>query len=58
VYEAIININDKKVAGSSSSTSSKGTGELNRLACSVNYDVHSGSTSRGRCKGRAFGGFL
>jgi hypothetical protein len=46
------------VAGSSSSMSSKGTRELNRLACSVNYDAHSGSTSRGRCKGRAFGGFL
>jgi hypothetical protein len=58
VFEAIIDSNYKKVAGSSSSTSSKGTRELNRLACSVNYDAHSGSTSRGRCKGRAFGGFL
>jgi hypothetical protein len=58
VFESIINNNDKKVAGSSSSMSIKDTGELNRLACSVNYDAHSGSTSRGRCKGRAFGGLL
>jgi hypothetical protein len=57
VFEAIIDSNDKKAAGPSSSLSIKGTRELNRLACSVNYDVHSGSTSRGRCKGRAYGGF-
>jgi hypothetical protein len=57
VFEAIIDSNDKKATGPSSSLSIKGTRELNRLACSVNYDVHSGSTSRGRCKGRAYGGF-
>jgi hypothetical protein len=58
VFEAIIDSNDKKVAGFSSSLSIKGTRELNRLACSVNYDAHSGSTSRGRCKGKALGGLL
>jgi hypothetical protein len=57
VFEAIIVSNDKKEADPSSSLSIKGKRELNRLACSVNYDVHSGSTSRGRCKGRAYGGF-
>jgi hypothetical protein len=57
VFEAIIDSNVKKVAGPSSSLSIKGTRELNRLSCSVNYDAHSGSTSRGRCKGRAFGSF-
>jgi hypothetical protein len=58
VFEAIIDSNVKKAAGPRSSLSLKGTRELNRLACSVNYDAHSGSTSRGRCKGRDFGGFL
>jgi hypothetical protein len=58
VFEAIIDSNVKKAASPSSSLSLKGTRELNRLACSVNYDAHSGSTSRGRCKGRDFGGFL
>jgi hypothetical protein len=57
VFETIIDSNVKKAAGPSSSLSIKGTRELNRLACFVNYDAHSGSTSRGRCKGRAFGGF-
>jgi hypothetical protein len=56
VFEAIIVSNDKKEADPSSRLSIKGNRELNRLACSVNYDVHSGSTSRGRCKGRAYGG--
>jgi len=56
VFEAIIHSNVKKAAGTSSSLSIKGTRKLNRLSCSVNYDAHSGSTSRGRCKGRAFGG--
>jgi hypothetical protein len=54
VFEAIIDSNVKKVAGTSSSLSIKGTRELNRLSCSVNYDAHSGSTSCGRCKGMAF----
>jgi hypothetical protein len=58
MFEAIIDSTDKKVAGSSPRLSIKGTRELNRLTCSVNYDAHSGSTSRGRCKGRAFGGLL
>jgi len=58
MFEAIIDRNDKKVVGPSSSLRIKGTRELNRLACSVHYDAHSGSTSRGRCKGRAFGGLL
>jgi len=58
VFESIIDSNDKKAASPSSSLSIKGTRELNRLACSFNYDAHSGSTSRGRYKGRAFGGFL
>jgi len=56
VFEAIIVSNDKKEEDPSSRLSIKGNRELNRLACSVNYDVHSGSTSRGRCKGRAYGG--
>jgi hypothetical protein len=58
VFEAIIDSNVKKAAGPSSNLSIKGTRELNRLSCSVNYDAHSGSTSRGRCKGRVVGGFL
>lgn len=57
VFEAIIDSNVKKETGPSSSLSIKGTRELNRLSCSVNYDAHSGSTSRGRWKGRAFGSF-
>jgi hypothetical protein len=58
VFEAIIDSNDKKVVGSCPSMSNKGTRELSRLACSINYDAHCGSTSRGRCKGRDFGGLL
>jgi len=58
VFEAIIDSNDKKVAGPSSRTGIKGSRELNRLAYFVNYDAHSGSTSCGRCKGRAHGGIL
>jgi hypothetical protein len=32
--------------------------ELRRLPCSINYDANSGSTSHGRVKRRAAGGYL
>jgi hypothetical protein len=50
MFEAIIASNDKKEAGPSSILGIKGTRELNRLFCSINYDAYSGGTSRGRCK--------
>jgi hypothetical protein len=58
VFEAIIASNDKKEEGPCSKLGNKGMRELNRLSCSINYDGHSGSTSRSRCKGRVHGGYL
>jgi hypothetical protein len=58
VCEAIIARNDKKEAGPSSKEGIKGSRELDRLFCSINYGAHSGCSSRGRCKGRAHGGLL
>jgi hypothetical protein len=58
LYENLITSHDKKVKGSSPKSVNKGTRELNRLLCSVNYEAHSGSSSSGRRKGRVYNGLL
>jgi hypothetical protein len=56
LFEEIIANNSEKTFGSSSRASKKGMRELNNLFSSVNYDAHSGGTSRGRDKARVFKG--
>lgn len=58
LYENLIASHDKKVMGSSLKPVNKGTRELNRLFCSVNYEAHSGSSSSGRRKGRVYNSVL
>lgn len=48
----------KQASASWSSFWKKGNRELRRLVCCLNYDVNSGSASRGRVKGRGASGFL
>jgi hypothetical protein len=52
LFEEIIASNSEKILGSSPRASKKGMRELNNLFSSVNYDAHSGGTSRGRNKAR------
>lgn len=56
LFEEIIESNSEKIFGSSPRASKKGMRELNNLFSSVNYDAHSGGTSRGRNKARVFKG--
>jgi hypothetical protein len=56
LFEEIIASNSEKTFGSSPRASKKGMRELNNLFSSVNYDAHSGGTSRGRNKARVFKG--
>jgi hypothetical protein len=58
LYENLIDSHDKKVTGSSPKSVNKGTRQLNRLFCSVNYEAHSGSSSSGRHKGRVHNNLL
>jgi hypothetical protein len=48
----IIASTEKKEAGASSKMGNKGTTELSRLFCSVNYEAHSRSSTSGRRRGR------
>jgi hypothetical protein len=58
LFEDIVASNSEKASGSRSRVGKKGTRELNNLFSSINYDAHSGSTSRGRNKVRDQRGFL
>jgi hypothetical protein len=58
LYEDMIASHVKKESGFSSKLGIKGTRELNRLFCSINYDAHSGSSSSGRRKGRVHDNLL
>jgi hypothetical protein len=58
LFEEIIASNSEKMFGSSPRARKKGMRELNNLFSSVNYDAHSGGSSRGRNKARVFKGHL
>ena len=58
LFEEIIANNSGKVSGSSPRACKKGMRELNNLFSSINYDAHSGSSSRGRNKVRDLRGYL
>jgi hypothetical protein len=58
LFENLIASHDKKVTGSSPKLVNKGTRELNRLFCFVNYEAHSGSSFSGRRKGRVYNSLL
>jgi hypothetical protein len=58
LFEDIVARNDEKEEGPSMKLGNKGTREVNRLACSINYDAHCGSASRGRSKGRVYRSLL
>jgi hypothetical protein len=58
LFEDIVATNDEKEAGPSLNLGNKGMREMNRLACSINYDAHYGSTSRGTSTGRVHRGLL
>jgi len=58
LFENLIASHDKKVNGFSPKSGNKGTRELNRLFCFINYDAHSGSSSSGRRKGRVHNSLL
>jgi len=58
LFEDIVARNDEKEEGSSMKLGNKGTREVNKLGCSINYDAHCSSASRGRSKGRVHRGLL
>jgi len=58
LFEDIVARNDEKEESPSMKLGNKGTREVNRLACSINYDAHCGSASRGKSKGRVCRGLL
>ncbi len=53
LFAAIIASNTKQGIGSSSKAGKRISREVNNLFCSINYDTHSGSASRGSKKVRA-----
>jgi hypothetical protein len=58
LFENMVESNSEKGTASSVRTGKKGMRELNSLFSSINYDAHSGSTSRGRNKARDHRGLL
>jgi hypothetical protein len=58
LFENMVECNSENGLVSSVRTGKKGMRELNGLFSSINYDAHSGSSSRGRNKARAHIGLL
>lgn len=58
LFTAIEARNSEQASASCSNSGFKGNRELRNLVCSINYDVYSGSASRGIVKARAANAFL